>query len=66
MDTDVCLDQLVLSHQILDRGKIPSNLVSGQDALNLVKPEVKIFDNSNEVLCLFASSSASTSRWSSE
>jgi len=31
----------VLLHQILDRGKILSNLICGQNALNLTEPEIK-------------------------
>ena len=48
MGNDVCLHQLVLLHQVLHGGKILSNLVSGQNALNLAEPKVEILDCCNE------------------
>jgi len=48
MGNYVSFNKLVLLHKILDWCQILANLICGQDALNLTKPEIKILHCSNE------------------
>jgi len=44
---DIRLDQLMLLHEVLDRGQILTRILSGQKTLDLAQPEVQILDSSD-------------------
>merc|ERR1719341_184247 len=48
MSDDISFNKLMLLHQILNRSKILSNFISGENTFNLTQPEIKIFNCSNE------------------